>query len=374
MRTALFTFHQTHARKLVDFYGWEMPLHFSGIRAEHLAVRSHVGFFDVSHMGKIQLTGPEVAGELQTLVPSRLPVRKGGCRYTFLLDDQGRILDDVILCRLSETSYLCVCNAGPRERVVAWFRERIRGSAVEDHTLDLVCLALQGPDAEAPLQRLSSSALGDLRFFRGTLTSVPEGAPVEIGGWASLSDFLAFGPARDPRAYYVTRTGYTGEDGFEIYAPNPLGVALWRTLVEDYGAIPAGLGARDTLRLEKGYLLSGQDFDGSQTPFGVGYERLVHWDHDFVGREALRAQKGETGYPRLQGIRLRERGVPRPGYIVWQKDRRVGTLTSATLSPTLGVGIGIGYLEDGARTPGQPLEVEVRGKRLHAEATKPPFV
>ncbi len=372
MHTPLFPYHQTHARKLMNFHGWEMPLYFSGIRAEHHAVRSHVGFFDVSHMGKIHLS--EAALELQSLVPGRLPVKEGGCRYTFLLDDQGRILDDVILCRLSGTSYLCVCNAGPRERVVAWFQDHLGKSHVQDHTADLVCLALQGPDAEATLQPFSSSPLSELRSFQGALTEAPDAVPVEAKGWVSLSNYLDLGEGLPPRTYYLTRTGYTGEDGFEIYAPNRLGVALWRALVNKSGVPPAGLGARDTLRLEKGYLLSGQDFDGHQTPFEVGYGRMVHWDHDFVGREVLRGWKGKTGYPRLQGIRLREPGVPRPGNVVWQRDRRVGILTSGTFSPTLRVGIGLGYLDSGARSPGQHLEVEVRARRIKAEAKDPPFV
>ena len=372
MQTPLFPFHQTHARKLVDFHGWEMPLYFSGIRAEHHAVRSHVGFFDVSHMGKIHLTG--VASELQSLVPGRLPAKEGGCRYTFLLDDQGKILDDVILCRLSDISYLCVCNAGPRERVVAWFQDHLGKSYVQDHTANLVCLALQGPDAEGTLQPLSSSSLSGLRSFQGALTEIPDAVPVETRGWVSLSDYLDLGASLPSRAYYLTRTGYTGEDGFEIYAPNRLGVALWGALVEKSGVPPVGLGARDMLRLEKGYLLSGQDFDGHQTPLEVGYGHMVHWDHDFVGREALRAQKGERGSPRLQGVKLREPGVPRPGYAVWDEGRKVGTLTSATLSPVLGVGIGLGYLEDGLRPPGHRLEVEIRKRRLEAEAAKTPFV
>ncbi len=370
MRTPLFPYHQAHARKLIDFHGWEMPLYFSSIRSEHLAVRSHAGFFDVSHMGKIRLRGP--ASDLQSLVPSRLPTEEGGCRYTFILDDQGRILDDVILCRISEGSYLCVCNAGPRERIVAWFRERLGRSRVEDYTSDLVCLALQGPEAAESLQPLSSAPLSDLRPFRGVVTELPSDVPVETEGWVSLSGFLGVGTSE--RAYYLTRTGYTGEDGFEIYAPNPLGVALWQTLVERLGIPPVGLGARDTLRLEKGYLLSGQDFDGGQTPYEVGYGRLLHWDHDFVGHEVLQEWKRKTGYPRLQGIRLREPGVPRPGYAVWQEDRKVGLLTSGTFSPTLGVGIGLGYLDAGARIPGQRLEVEVRTKRLRAEAKDPPFI
>ncbi|MFQ5961787.1 MAG: glycine cleavage system aminomethyltransferase GcvT [Candidatus Methylomirabilales bacterium] len=372
MRTPLFAYHRAHAQKLVNFHGWEMPLYFSGIRDEHFAVRSRAGFFDVSHMGKIQVTG--AASELQFLVPSRLPLQTGGCRYTFLLDGEGRILDDTILCRLSNKSFLFVSNAGPRDRIVAWFEDHLGRNHVQDCTSDLVCLALQGPKAEAALQPFSSSPLGGLRSFRGTPTEIPKDAPVETEGWASLSDFLELETSFGPRTYYLTRTGYTGEIGFEIYAPNSLGVALWTALVGDSGIPPVGLGARDTLRLEKGYLLSGQDFNGSQTPFEVGYARVVHWDHDFVGREALRIQAEETGYRRLQGVQLLEPGVLRPGYAVWQRNRAVGTLTSGTFSPTLGIGIGIGYLEDEAREPGQALEVEVRKKRLRAVATAPPFV
>ncbi|MFQ6013014.1 MAG: glycine cleavage system aminomethyltransferase GcvT [Thermoplasmata archaeon] len=374
MRTPLFGYHQDHARKLVEFQGWKMPLLFAGIRAEHLAVRSQAGLFDVSHMGKIHLVGPEVASGLAALIPNRLPIRDGQCRYTFLLDDQGRILDDVILCRLSSTSYLCVCNAGPRERVVAWLQDHLVAARVEDQTFNLVCLALQGPEAEKSLQQWSSTHLHNLRLFQGALAELSEEVPVETRGWGPLSDFLTFGAETSPRAYYVTRTGYTGEDGFEIYAPNPLGMALWTALVEESGVPPAGLGARNTLRLEKGYLLSGQDFDGRQTPLEVGYARLIHWDHDFVGREALLARETETGYPRLQGVRLREPGVPRPGCLVWWQNREAGYLTSATLSPSLRTGIGLGYLENGAREAGQPLEVEVRRKRLKGVATKPPFL
>lgn len=351
-----------------------MPLYYEGIRAEHRAVRSRVAFFDVSHMGKVLLGGSEITPRLQRLLPSRVPVPNGRCRYTFLLDEEGRILDDMIFCRLSDTSYLCVCNAGPRERVVAWFRERLGTSRVRDLTSDLVCLALQGPEAERSLQRLSTVSLAELSPFRGAATAIPEGAPVEIKGWASLSSFLGPTLGASPGGYYVTRTGYTGEDGFEIYAPNPFGEALWTSLVEGSDVPPAGLGARDTLRLEKGYLLSGQDFDGRQTPFEVGYERLLHWSHDFVGRDALLDRKGETSYRRLQGVRLTEAGVPRPGCTVWQGDREVGLLTSGTLSPTLGVGIGLGYLEPKVRGGGQSVQVEVRGKRLRGEVTKPPFV
>ena len=280
-------------------------------------------------------------------------------------------MDDVILCRLLEDLYLCVCNAGTHDRVVAWFLEHLGREAVRDHTAELVCLALQGPDAARILQGLSRVPLDGLKPFRGIPTQLPGAPPVETEGWVSLAQLLGAGAA--DASYYVTRTGYTGEDGFEIYAPNPLGVRIWEELVGRLGVPPIGLGARDTLRLEKGYLLSGQDFDGRQTPFEVGYERVVRWDHPFLGDRALLEWKERSDYPRLQGIQLRGRGVLRPGQTVWRGDREVGFLTSGTFSPTLQVGIGLGYLDPDVSLRGERVTVEVRGNRLEAEVRPPPF-
>lgn len=374
MRTPIHSYHRQHARRMVDFHGWEMPLYFDGIVKEHRTVRTSVGFFDVSHMGKILLHGLTVATRFRDVIPGKLPTKGGICRYTHLLRDDGTILDDVILTCLSSNQYLCICNAGARNSVLAFFETHLGQEYYSDLTTELVCLALQGREAEATLQPLVMDTLSDLRPFRGLGTETRGRVPVEAEGWAPLSVPLTSEIDDNPQALYLTRTGYTGEDGFEIFASNGLGKALWARLVEEGGISPVGLGARDTLRLEKGYLLSGQDFDGSQTPLQVGYERLIDWDHDFVGRDALSRQKEAGGYERLMGIRLAGRGVPRSGQRIWHKGRVVGRLTSGTISPTLGVGIGLGYLEPSAAREGTEVGVEIRQRHVAARVTKPPFL
>lgn len=374
MRTPLHDLHVASARRMMDFHGWEMPLYYEGIVKEHRRVRTRVGFFDVSHMGKLLLDGPSAAEELQALIPSNLPRGGGVCRYTHLLDRDGTILDDVIFICVGPNRYLCVCNAGPRERVIRWFRDRLAATPCRDRTTELVCLALQGPEAEATLQPFVNVPLGKVRPFRGAVTDTSLGVPSETEGWAPLSRLLGLEADLTPASLYVTRTGYTGEDGFELYAPNALGRAVWTRLVEGEGVQPVGLGARDTLRLEKGYLLSGQDFDGAQTPLHVGYGWLIDWDHDFVGQDALVELKDKGAFPTLRGIRLTDRGVPRPGQTLWQKGAEVGYLTSGTLSPTLKIGIGLGYLPREAAEPGTEVQVSIRTRRVDASVVETPFL
>lgn len=360
-----------------------MPLYFSSIIREHRAVRGSAGIFDVSHMGKIYLNGVDIAERLQGLLPNTVPRKEGVCRYTHLLDEKGRIIDDVIISCLRVDEYLCVCNAGPTSRVVSWFRWWLGDSETRDLTHDLVCLALQGPRSETVLQPLVSADLGKLRSFRGVTTEFTgdiqglDSLPVEIEGWASLPSLLDWDGANNHKTIYITRTGYTGEDGFEIFAPNELGKAIWSAVVlSDTGVrvIPAGLAARDTLRLEKGYLLSGQDFDGEQTPLEVGYDWLVKWDHDFVGRSQLLQLRRKGGFTRLMGVRLESKGVPRRGNRIYWEGKEVGFLTSATLSPTLKAGIGLGYLQPEACVEGRQVELDIRGTRHRAQVVKPPFV
>lgn len=369
MRTPLFPYHQNHAR-LTTFHDWEMPLVYSSILDEHAMVRRRVGLFDVSHMGKLLLAVD--VEDLQRFVPSRLPRAEDRCRYTHLLDEEGRIIDDVIITRLASDSYLTVCNAGARDRVVERFRAWLGAGVCTDRTEEIVCLALQGPKASEALQPLVDADLAALRPFRGSVVHA-SAVPVETKGWARLAELVGPDEA-DPGAMYLTRTGYTGEDGFEIFAGNDLGAHLWHGLLEETPAGPAGLGARDTLRLEQGYLLSGQDFDGSQTPLEVGYERIIHWEHEFLGREALVRQKKEGGYAQLRGLRLQEPGVPRPGQGVWHEGSRVGQVTSGTHSPSLQTGIALAYLPLEAGIPGTAVQVDLRGRKAAAEVVETPFL
>ncbi len=375
LRTPLFGWHASHGARIVEFGGWEMPLLYTGIVEEHLAVRRAAGLFDVSHMGKLVLEGPGATALVNRLSTNDVPSAAGRARYTHLLDEAGRILDDVIFTVLGPERYLCVCNAGPRPRVVAWIREHLGSVRLADRTPDFSCLALQGPRAAAVLGRLTPHDLASIRPFRAAaieMTLPGRGVPPETEGRGTPREGLS-----PPGTVLITRTGYTGEDGFELLPPSALALPVWEALLAaggDAGIAPVGLGARDTLRLEKGYLLSGTDFTGSETSLETNSEWLVKWDHDFIGRDALRAQRERGGYRRLTGVRLLERGVPRHGCRVLEAGREVGTVTSGTMSPSLKVGIALGYLDERVSAPGTRVEVDIRGEPKRAEVVKSPFL
>ena len=341
LRTPLHGRHVAAGAILVEFVGWEMPIQYTSIVKEHLAVRSAVGLFDVSHMGELFITGPGAAdfishvttGDMQRMAPGR-------CRYCHLLDEQGHIIDDTIVSRLEEDVFLLVPNAATTARVRDWLTRHLVDfdATLTDRTADFVCLALQGPRAPA----LLASEL-DITI-----------APFTVARHGDL---------------VVSGTGYTGEPGCELFVPAHRAGEVWDRLVAA-GAAPVGLGARDTLRLEKGYLLSGQDFDGSQTTLETGYGWVVDWEHDFIGLKALAAQRGGD-YARLRGVMLEDRGVPRPGCPVLIDGVSAGSLTSGTLSPTLKRGIGLAYLAAG---PGTGVAVEVRGKPLRGRIVRLPFL
>ncbi len=373
LRTPLYGWHASRGARIVTFAGWDMPLLYAGIVEEHLAVRGAAGLFDVSHMGKLLLEGPGTSALVNRLSTNDIPAVPGRARYTHLLDEQGRILDDVIFTALGPDRYLCVCNAGPRPRIVAWIQRHLRGPTMRDLTPEYLCLAFQGPRAAEALQRLTPHDLASIKPFRAATIplTLPGGAPPETEGRGGPDPFAP------PGAVLVTRTGYTGEDGFELFPRSALAVPLWEALLRvgsDLGAVPVGLGARDTLRLEKGYLLSGQDFTGKETSLETNSEWLVKWDHDFVGREALRAQKARDAYRILTGLRLLEKGVPRHGCRVLSGGREVGLVTSGTLSPSLRVGIALAYLDPGFTAPGTRVAVDVRGEGKAAEVVRPPFL
>lgn len=354
-----------------------MPLRYTGIVEEHLAVRRAAGLFDVSHMGKLLLEGPGTMALVNRLSTNDVPITAGRARYTHLLDERGRIIDDVIFTCLGPDRYVCVCNAGPRPQVVSWIRRHLGSVRLTDRTLDFLCLALQGPKAAQVLGRLTPDDLGSIRSFRAAHVELRPPSltpgPVETKGWGAHAGPLS----PSPRSVLITRTGYTGEDGFELFPPSPVAVPVWSALLaagSDLGVRPIGLGARDTLRLEKGYLLSGTDFTGRETSLETNSEWLVKWDHEFIGREVLKAQKERGGYRRLMGLRLAERGIPRHGCAVFAGDREVGLVTSGTMSPSLRTGIALAYLDEPFTVPGAAVEVDIRGERKKAEVVKPPFL
>ncbi len=380
-RTPLFEWHRAAGARFIEFGGWEMPLQYSGIVDEHLTVRQAVGLFDVSHMGKIFVEGPTAHAFLDYLSANDVPTSSGKARYTHLLRENGTILDDVIATCLSPDRFLLVCNAGPRAVVWSWLKSHATvDGALTDRTSERLCLALQGPRAPELLQRFTSVDLSRVKPFAGVMIDFvppapwgahPRAVPPEIEGWGK-SDPL--GPAiplvRDPSvasgraSFLVTRTGYTGEAGFELFPTAAEGSWVWESLLKsgaDFGIKPIGLGARDTLRLEKGYLLSGQDFDGHQTPLEVNCAWVVKWGRPFVGREALEAQRARDDYRRLVGIRMEDRGIPRHGHRILLQGKEVGQVTSGTMSPSLRIGIALASVDKVASSVGMQVHIDVRG-------------
>ncbi len=353
-RTPLFDLLVQAGGRMVDFHGWELPVQFAGILAEHQAVRTACGVFDVSHMGQVFLTGPDAHRFVERVNCNRMSGEPGKGTYAHILRDDGGILDDAITFCLGPERFLAIVNAATAEKDFAWFQRQAAGFRVElDHASDRYgMLAVQGPAAPALVGELFPAALALPRFGIAELAFA--GEPV-----------------------FVMHTGYTGEDGFEVAASPAATRALWTELAGRggrHGLAPCGLGSRDTLRLEAGYLLYGQDADETRTPYEAGCGWVVKLQKgDFIGREALIRRK-EAGFrEKLTGVRLLARGVPRPGCAVWRDGRRIGALTSATFAPSLGAGIGTGYLAPEAWEPGTPVAVEIHGRRLEAETVRGPF-
>jgi aminomethyltransferase len=369
-------FHKAHAGHLVPFAGWELPLYYSGILAEHAAVRTSVGLFDVSHMGIVTLDGgsaPALVSRRTTADVARLA--PGQCRYTFLLDATGRIVDDLLVTRLDEGGpegprLLAVPNAATAPRIVELFRQhRKPDTTIASHNGTAAILAVQGPKSTETLERLFGWSLGSLGSYHGAwFPAERRGAtPAEGHLGPSFSDGLS-------NEIWVSRTGYTGETGYELFVAATRAVATADALVAS-GVVPCGLGARDTLRLEKGYLLSGQDFHGDRTPLEARQDRFVEFDHPFVGREALLAQQAAATYPRLAGLSISDpSSIPRHGTPVRSGDEVVATVTSGGRSPTLGRGIALAYLPPALATPGTALTIAVRDRSAPAEVVRLPFL
>ncbi|MEO1002191.1 MAG: glycine cleavage system aminomethyltransferase GcvT [Cyanobacteria bacterium J06638_7] len=370
-RTPLFELARAAGGRLVPFAGWELPVQFQGLVAEHQAVRSACGVFDISHMGVLRLRGSGAKDALQALVPSDLfRIGPGEACYTVLLNEQGGIRDDLIVYDRgrvvaeaggdSDDELLLVINAACAAGDTAWLGSQLQpeGIAVTDHKGGGVLLALQGPQASERLERLCGQSLGGLpRFGHRQL---------ELRGTASGAAAAA--------AVFVARTGYTGEDGFELLLAAEAGQALWRQLLAE-GVTPCGLGARDTLRLEAAMHLHGQDMDATTTPLEVGLGWLVHLEmpRPFIGREVLERQSAAGVDRRLVGLALAGRAIPRHGYAVLQHGQPVGTVTSGSWSPSLQKGIALARVPAALARAGTELAVEIRGRAEPATVVKRPF-
>ena len=357
-QTPLYFLTQELKARLTSFGGWEMPVQFSGITTEHQAVRNAAGIFDISHMGKFTLVGKNLIAQLQYLVPSDLSrLQPGQAQYTVLLNPNAGIIDDIIFYYQGENSDgeqqgIMIVNAATTSKDKTWLLQHLNTQQInfQDLSKGKILVAVQGPKAVELLQPFVEADLSSVKAF-GHLEASVLGKPA-----------------------FLARTGYTGEDGFEVMLDPEEGVKLWRSLVEA-GVIPCGLGARDTLRLEAAMALYGQDIDDTTTPLEAGLGWLVHLDTkgDFIGRPILERQKATGVQRRLVGLQMQGRNIARHGYQVLSAGVIVGEVTSGTLSPTLGYPIALAYVPTQLATIGQQLDIEIRGKTYPAIVVKKPF-
>lgn len=356
-RTPLYELAQSQQARFTAFSGWEMPVQFSGLKLEHQAVRNEVGMFDISHMGKFTFMGDRLIDTWQRLVPSDLSrLQPGQAMYSVLLNSQGGIIDDIIFYYQgtveNQQQAMVIVNAGTTDKDKAWIESHLPDSGVEmtDLSQSQGLIALQGPQAAKILQQLTIEDLNSLKAF--------EHRSLEI------NDSQAF----------VARTGYTGEDGFEIMLDSKAAQQLWTDL-QQAGVTPCGLGARDTLRLEAAMSLYGQEIDDHVSPLEAGLGWVVHLKDkgDFIGRSVLEQQKIEGVKRRLVGLEMSGRYIARHGYPVISHGETVGEVTSGTMSPTIGKAIALAYVPKALSKPGQALEVEIRGKTHPATVVKKPF-
>ncbi len=363
--TVLHSKHVEAGARMTNFGGIDMPLKFTSINEEHEAVREDVGVFDISHMGEILLEGEgaiEFMSEHCTV--NIMDSEVDQLKYAHILNEEGGILDDTIVARLSEESCYIVPNVGNNERIYDWLKENGGGEYITDLTEDTVMLAIQGPDAEETLQELTDEDLSEIDFFQSKQIPINDDIMDKFDDDWPMSD-----------TPIVQRSGYTGEDGFEIALPNDAGIELWEQLQSlEESPTRCGLGSRDTLRIEFGFLLAGQDFDESRTTIETGWtEDAVEWDHDFVGKEKLEKMKDED-HQMMKGFLMCEKGIPRHGYGIYDGDQKIGEVTSGTRSPMLKEGIALGYIDTGYQEEGTKVEIEIRDDKRDAEVKNPPFI
>jgi aminomethyltransferase len=354
-KTPLHAAHRKLGARMVDFGGWDMPVEYSGIIAEHLAVRQGVGIFDVSHMGEIEIRGPQALA-LVDLVTSNAAERlhDGQAQYSGLLYANGGFVDDILVHRIAPDHYFLCVNAANQRKDHDWIVSRNRFDAdVEFASEKYVQIAVQGPRALATLGRLTETDLASIRYYwfaRGAVSGAPA---------------------------IIARTGYTGEDGFEIYVPPEEGERIWNAVLDagkDDGILPCGLGARNTLRLEAAMSLYGHEINESITPYEANLGWIVKLDKgDFIGRDALAQQKKEGLTRRVAGFEMRGRGIGRDGYRVFAGGEDCGWVTSGSPSPLLQKNIGLCMLPVAHAASGRPIEIEVRARRVEAETVPTPF-
>jgi aminomethyltransferase len=349
--------HVALGARMIDFAGWLMPVQYAGILEEHRAVRERAGLFDLSHMGELFVDGPEAGPALaHALVTNPPALADGRAHYSMIVAPDGGIIDDLIVYRLADDRFLVVANASNARTVSDALAERLTGfkAVLDDRSLAMALVAIQGPRSIDIVRPITDVDLDALRYY-----AIAEGA---VAGIPAL----------------VARTGYTGEDGFEVFVDTGRAIELWDAMTAagaSAGLAPIGLGARDTLRLEAGMPLYGNELDRSTNPFEANLGRVVKLDktNDFVGRSALEKVARDGVARRLVGLAMRGRGIARHGYPVHRADRATGIVTSGTQSPSLGEAIAMAYVATADAEPGTMVEVEIRGQRVPAEVVALPF-
>ncbi|TCZ81299.1 glycine cleavage system aminomethyltransferase GcvT [Paenibacillus albiflavus] len=356
-RTPLFPIYNDYDARVIDFGGWELPVQFAGIQKEHAAVREQAGLFDVSHMGEVNVSGSDAVNYLQKLTTNDVTkIQIGQCQYSLMCYPDGGVVDDLLVYRTGEEAYMLVINASNIDKDLEWMQQHLEGDIQLDNISDTTALlALQGPKAAHILSKLTSAPLNELKVFRFF-------NQIEVAGVNAL----------------VSRTGYTGEDGFELYIASDDAIHLWKKLLEvgdADGLVPAGLGARDTLRFEAKLPLYGQELSKTISPLEAGVSFFVKLDKgDFIGREALSVQK-RTGIPRkLVGIEMIGRGIPRCHYPVYSTEgAQIGEVTTGTQSPTLKKNVGLALIDSSFSALDTELDVEIRGSKIRAKVVATPF-
>jgi len=355
-KTPLNQIHKDMGAKMTDFGGWEMPVEYTGIIEEHKAVRNQCGIFDVSHMGEILVSGENSAKSLQKIITNDLQkLEPGKIIYTPICKPDGGIVDDLLVYCLKEDSYLLVVNASNIEKDFKWVKEQLLEKTKADNlSAEYAMLALQGPESKKILTQLTDIDLNSLDYYRFREAKV---AGVEM---------------------IISRTGYTGELGYELYFEREAAEKIWNELLEagsDFGIQACGLGARDTLRLEKTYALYGNDIDEETNPYEAGLSWTVVLNKgDFIGREKLVEIEKNCCQRKLTPFKIIGRGMARHGYEVYAEGEKIGEVTSGSYSPTLEQGIGLAYLEQEYTDVGTEIEIKVRRRKLKAEVVKGPFV
>ncbi|OIU71080.1 glycine cleavage system aminomethyltransferase GcvT [Rossellomorea aquimaris] len=357
-KTPLYDVYKEYGGKTIDFGGWALPVQFSSIKAEHEAVRTRAGLFDVSHMGEIEVKGEGALEYLQKMMTNDVSKLKGGgAQYTAMCYEDGGTVDDLLIYKIKDYDYLLVVNAANIDKDFEWLKQhQTDGVEINNISEHMAQLALQGPLAEGVLQRLTNEhSLSGIGFFKFQ-------SDVSINGRHAL----------------VSRTGYTGEDGFEIYCDAEDAAAIWKDILkegEKDGVLPCGLGARDTLRFEANLALYGQELSKDISPIeaGIGFAVKVNKEIPFNGQDALQKQKVEGASRKIVGIEMIERGIPRHGYKVFSGEEEIGEVTTGTQSPTLKKNVGLALLKKEFTSIDTEIQVEIRGKKVNAKVVPTPF-